>query len=423
MKAVAERLADRALSALVPSERALALLWQRAHTLSQGLVTQEGRRLRVVYPGRANSRAGPDFHDAVIATEAGHLIYGDIELHVNAPDWYGHGPNADPNYNGVILHVVLWPRGAVSSHQQSGIKAPVASIAHVAPSLECAGTSAEGEVLPQLKAMDGQALGDALDRAGDERFLARSRGYALELAECEPDQVLYGALMEALGYVSNRRPFRELAGRVPIASLASMKGEPAATRLLAFKALLIGTAGLLPYASPPEEALQMGRLLKRLPRTKRMSAGQWHLFRVRPANRPVARIYGAAHLVDRHVEVGLVPGLAAVGDADARTLVNRLVVPPFIGRGRAGDMAVNVLLPFLHAFSGFARSPALSRRAIQLYRSFPKLGDNEITREMRRLLGVRSGAEEVASARRQQGLIQHYRSLVRPSLGGRDLTG
>ena len=54
----------------VPSEKALAVLWQRAHALPEGLVTQDGRRLKVIYPGRPNHRAGPDFHDAIIADDA-----------------------------------------------------------------------------------------------------------------------------------------------------------------------------------------------------------------------------------------------------------------------------------------------------------------------------------------------------------------
>ena len=50
----------------VTSERAMASLWQKADTLSEGLVTEDGRRFKVKYPGRANARAGPDFHDAIL---------------------------------------------------------------------------------------------------------------------------------------------------------------------------------------------------------------------------------------------------------------------------------------------------------------------------------------------------------------------
>ena len=95
-------------AAYTKRERAMDVLWQRSHTLAEGLVTEEGARLRVLYPGTANHRAGPDFRGAVIATESGERILGDVELHISAPDWYSHGHQDDAGYNGVVLHVVLW---------------------------------------------------------------------------------------------------------------------------------------------------------------------------------------------------------------------------------------------------------------------------------------------------------------------------
>ena len=94
---------NQSLASERPSERALAHLWKRADTLTEGLVTNDGRRFQVIYPGRPSSRAGPDFRDAIIATEDGGRLTGDVELHVRAPDWYAHGHDVDPGYNGVIL--------------------------------------------------------------------------------------------------------------------------------------------------------------------------------------------------------------------------------------------------------------------------------------------------------------------------------
>jgi hypothetical protein len=406
---------DSMETAIENSERTLAALWQKAHTLPDGLVTQDGRRFRVVYPGKPNPRAGPDFHNAVISTEAGDLITGDVELHLNAPDWYRHRHHDDPGYNGVVLHVVLWPRGKAASRQESGTSAPVVSIAHDMPTLS-RGEASDIDALAQLKALDRNALCEALERAGDERFHARSRGFALELTEADPQQALYGALMEALGYASNRKPFRELARRAPIATLMELRREPPSTRLLALKAMLLGASGLLSFVKPPEEAAQMERLTRRLPRVRAMSASDWHLFRVRPANHPAMRVIGAAYLIDRYIASGLVRGLEQdVLSGDAAHLTGRLEARPFIGRGRAGEMAVNVALPFMHAYAGIKGSPDMSRHCIGLYQRFPGLEDNEVTREMARLLALEAGAKELSSARCQQGLIHLYKTLVRPS--------
>ena len=115
--------------------------------------------------------------------------------------------------------------------------------------------------------------------------------------------------MDALGYASNRKPFRDLARRVPITSLVRLRREPPTTRLLALKALLIGAAGLMTHVKPDEEARRLKRLRKHLHGPTAMSQNRWRLFRVRPANHPVTRIAGAAHLVERYMEKGLVRGL------------------------------------------------------------------------------------------------------------------
>ena len=156
------------------SERALAVLWRNADALSEGLTTEDGRRFRVLYPGRDGGGAGPDFRDSVIATETGELLIGDVELHLDAPDWDGHGHRGDPNYNGVILHVVLRPRGRVSSEQQSRARVPVASLGPFAETLsrtESRQPGADGLV----RDLGEGSIEEVLDRAGDQRFFPGAR--------------------------------------------------------------------------------------------------------------------------------------------------------------------------------------------------------------------------------------------------------
>ena len=404
---------DQIQASDMPTERARADLWQRADTLAEGLVTKDGRRLKVIYPGRKSSRAGPDFRDAIIATEEGDRLTGDAELHLRAPDWYAHGHDGDPGYNGVILHVVLWPRGESMSWQQSRMNAPMVVLPPDGPMLDQEQASHRHGMSRPVEIGQGDP-GDISDRAGDERFLAKSRGFTIEMADAEPEQVLYAALMVVLGYSSNRKPFRELAKGVPIVSLSHLRGEPATTRLMALKAVLLYAAGLLSHLEPSEEAGHLKRLLRHLPSSKPMSKKDWRLFLVRPTNHPVSRIIGAAHLVDRYFDTGLVGGLAMdVRRGDTRSLLKGLVVRPFIGQGRAGDIAVNAVLPFMHAWSGAAGSSSMGAASVRLYRGFPKLQDNEITREMSRLLGPEYDDLPTINARRQQGLMHHYKRLVK----------
>ncbi len=394
-------------------ERAMARLWQNAHHLSEGLDAEDGRRFRVVYPGRLNGLAGPDFRDSVLETEAGELLMGDVELHVDAPDWYGHGHHRDPGYNGVILHVVLHARSARDSLQQSGTRATVASIGPAVGRL--ADDDRNGEAAPSLlPSPDGAGLGTLLDLAGDQRFFGRAKGFVLEMDAVDPAEVVYRALMEGLGYASNRGPFRRLAQAVPFSTLRRLAHEPPGTRLLAVQAMLLGAAGLDAPGDATRPTAETRALLRRLPGAPRLRPQEWRLSRVRPANHPARRVVGAAHLLDRHLESGLLEGFAeGVAGGRARAVVDRLQVRPYVGEGRARELAVNAALPATYAWAGIRRDRGLQDSALALYRGFPGLGDNEITREMKRLLSVQERGVDITGARRQQGLLHLYKGMSR----------
>ena len=254
-----------------PKERALARLWQNADTLSNGLVTEDGKHLRVVYPGRPNARAGPDFRDCVIQTDTGQMVTGDVELHINAPDWVHHNHHVDRNFNGVILHVVLFPKRKNFSTQQSRTVVPIASVAPVVGALERTEESSLSRAnWPGNLRKTG--LAKLIDRAGDQRFLGRSKGFTLDMEVVDPEEVLYRALLESLGYAANREPFRRLARQVPMATMRSLGNEPDASRLLAITTVLINAAGLMSLVQPPDQAERLSAVLKHLPRTKTMAA-------------------------------------------------------------------------------------------------------------------------------------------------------
>lgn len=398
------------------SEDALAALWSRAHTLAEALVTEDGRRLRVVYPGRRSAAAGPDFRDAVLVTESGGSIVGDVELHLNAPDWRAHAHHIDANYNGVALHVVFSPKGKRATRLQSGMEAPIAALEGVAARLEAA-----SDELPELAEVrlprDAAGIAAALDAAGDARFLSKSRGFGLELQGLDADEVLYRGLMDALGYSANRKPFGALARRVAYRTLAGLRGAPRGTRPAAVKALLLGASGLMGSADRIEGIGELRRIRKGLPYVKPLDKREWRLFRVRPANHPVRRVVGAALIVEGCLDDGLARVFAgALREGRGRGLRALLEAKPYVGVARARDMLVNVALPFLHAYGvagGADRDNAggaLARAALEAYAAAPKLQENEITREMRRLCGIDGKAR--LTARRQQGLMQLYRTGV-----------
>ncbi|ROL60182.1 DUF2851 family protein [Bacteroidetes/Chlorobi group bacterium ChocPot_Mid] len=68
--------------------------------------THSGKRLQILSPGRINVYSGPDFKDTAILIN-GDIIIGDAEFHKNASDWFNHSHNVNPDYDSVILHIVL----------------------------------------------------------------------------------------------------------------------------------------------------------------------------------------------------------------------------------------------------------------------------------------------------------------------------
>ena len=79
-------------------------------------------------------------------------------------------------------------------------------------------------------------------------------------------------------------------------------------------------------------------------------------------------------------------------------------------------MAVNVVLPFAHALAGARRDGEAAARRLEAYRSFPALAENEITREMRRLVADRGLAVTARGARRHQGLAHLYNVTTLPGM-------
>ena len=82
-----------------------------------------------------------------------------------------------------------------------------------------------------------------------------------------------------------------------------------------------------------------------------------------------------------------------------------------IGKGRAVEIVVNVVLPLFHARAVMVQDKTLAARCLYLGERGPRLEENELTREMAALLDLPDRHITVGSFR-QQGLMHLYRSLL-----------
>lgn len=408
-------------------ERLLVEIWKRQLVAAESLVTGSGEKVQVIYPGKENRDCGPDFLGAVIATGGG-LLVGDVELHLKAVDWKGHGHHHDLKYNGVILQVV-W-EGDASIILQSGRTVPTLSLRHrLVASLKEVRRWACLDMVPDEPCHDAhgrmgdEEMGRLLDEAGDERFRLKASRFATSLSQEPPSQVLYRGIMGALGYTKNKEQFEELACCLPLATLEDCcQGKALDERIRLLRALLLGTAGLLPDSDNAE-----WEQVRRCPGgVKPMSPSCWHLFRVRPENHPARRLAGAAYLLARFRDEGLLAGVLRLVE-ESRSDIGRLEAGfmvgaagyshgserALIGQGRAREIAVNIALPFALAWAEANSQAKLAEQALWLYRIYPRSGGNEITRSLTRLLGSKASAL-ADSARRQQGLLHLDQTFCRP---------
>ncbi|MFH1560950.1 MAG: DUF2851 family protein [Chloroflexota bacterium] len=451
--------------------------WWREGTFRR-VVTTQGRALQVLYPGRPSPGVGPDFLDALLITEEGEFVRGDVEVHIRQRDWQGHGHHRDSRYNHVVLHLFL-KNGRNGTWREEGSQvqevflntplhtpAPLKSLplasARLSTPLHTAiplksppHTSIPQESPPEphptgrrtiagpiegIRALPRKELERALDEAGERRFLGKASAMLERLRRGDAQEELFAGLMEALGYSRNRDTMLLLARGLPFGQLKRTIG-PKPDRL-ALEALLLGAAGLLPHQRGLclpgwEERRRSGDLTeiwRSMGEPLMVATDMWSRSGLRPQNHPVRRLAGASYLIRKYWHSGLVEGLrATLEKRTPREMEKGLEVestefwahhldfhrpvaraPAMVGRNRAREMVINVLLPFFFARAHLLGDGEMGRRARDLYRSFSPGQDNEITREMKKLLLTSKVSQSVVnSARRQQGLIHMYHVLQR----------
>jgi len=431
------------------SENFLAQVWQQQLAGREPLVTAGGDMVEVLHPGRPTHDCGPDFRDALIAIN-GHLpLQGDVELHVNARDWRAHGHHRDPNYDRVILHVAMQSNGILHSSLSSGKAVPVLALSQrLSGSTEelrnelCQPPFGEQPCYQAFLRYGENDVTQVVEEAGDERFRRKARRFEAALIHGQPDQVLYEGLMRALGYSQNKEPFERLARLLLLKALEKTAQRGDHVRI---QALMLGTAGLLPSqrsvvdkgldraGENTTEAEDLERTWTHSGHAQAMNASEWRFHGIRPENSPTRRIVAAGHVLARHqgsLLRSVLPALNRLPLTDIQeNLEQSLRVqvggywashfdfgaasgwrPALIGRSRARDIIVNVLLPFCLAWGSVSAQEWLRDVSLGLYEDHPEMEENWITRHMKeKVLG--GDAARKGSARRQQGLIELHEAF------------
>jgi hypothetical protein len=301
-------------------------LWEGQRFPRGALATADGRPLRVIFRGQPGRGPGPDFRGAIISAPDG-LLQGDVELHVRTSDFRRHRHHLNPAYAGVALHVVFFhddETGATAL--PGGGSAPVVALGgpKLAAWLEHAPRWGE-PCRDAVQRMSEYEVALTLERLGGMRFRQKAAVFRKRLATGEAvEQVLWAGLLEALAYGGQREAFRRLANDVTWEELrAELSGVEAQPR--ASMALVLLSAAYLPGD---------------------VRGG------VRPGNSGRRRLEGASALAARFAGPGLAAALTgplAAPESAAGAIVSALTVRGLVGRGRAIEIAANIVLPLAAA--------------------------------------------------------------------------
>jgi hypothetical protein len=244
-------------------EKLLQKVWLRGDFNRDAAVTADGRRVRIAHAGKWNLLGGPDFRSARIAFDDGREITGDVEVHLHAPDWDAHAHASDPAYDGVVLHVVLFPPDP--GHSTRGVGGKTIPVLSLLPLLhhdleEFAAEDAVenlanrpgARIAEELSRLPAQELNETLQRLAHARWQQKVHFARLRVQRLGWCSACHHLALEVLGYRFNRAPMLRVAGRRPLHEWAAGSVDPIA----AYEA----------------------------------EAGSWSLQGVRPANQPRTRL-------------------------------------------------------------------------------------------------------------------------------------
>ena len=363
------------------------------------MVTACGEPVEVIDPGLLNTDAGPDFFNAKVRI-ADKLWVGNVEIHINATDWYRHGHDRDRAYDTVVLHVVAHSDGEVrrpdgSVIPQIALPCPTGFRDRYTSLVEfrrsdpaCAAT------LPAIPAIH---VSDWLTALAFERIQQKADRMA-QLADAEGgdwQHAVYVTLARTLGFHTNSDAFERLALSVPLRRLRKHADSP-----VAVQGMLFGQAGFLDAEpSTPVDAAYAATLV----REYRFMAAKfgmrppaslgWRMSRMRPYHLPLRMLAALAQFVVNGFRPGIdifsvrdAAGARALFDIELTGYWERRFsfAPPTSRTSKAFSEAslnilvINVVAPALYAYGTAYGKEDLIAAAVAILQGLPAESNSKV---------------------------------------------
>lgn len=275
-------------------EDLLHYIWQFRLYTTPELVTVENDTVCVINPGNHNMNSGPDFLESTLVIDDQRWA-GNVEIHINASDWYLHQHEKDPNYDAVILHVV-WNYD-VEVYMKDNKPLPTLELKRVV-SRELLKKyemlyRADSRWIPcenQIANISSFDLKHWLERLYFERLERKTTTIQelLEKSKNDWEAVLFQMLAKSFGSRVNGEAMLSVAESIGISVLRKEMHDP-----MRLSALLYGQAGLLEARIEDTYYMQLREeymYLQHKYRLKSVGKSELQFFRMRPHNFPTVRI-------------------------------------------------------------------------------------------------------------------------------------
>lgn len=359
-------------------------VWKHRLWRSEDMVTNTGKKVRVVDPGLLNTDAGPDFFNAKIEID-GHMWVGNVEMHYRATDWKRHRHDSDKAYDSVILHVVAKDDAPV--RRTNGELIPQL-VLEVSPQFNAdyaslVGATIEVPCATKIKQVPHLTIVEWVEGLAFERLHGKVERIhqLLNSFNGSWEDVCYVTLARNFGFGINNDAFERLARRTPLRLLGKHSDS-----VLQIEALLFGQAGMLDAQKPGMDSYynqlctEYAFLSNKFQLTP-MEKESWKLFRIRPQNFPYRRIAMLAQFIEGGFRM-MNRILEAEGEKEMRALFEVELsgywtkhytfgkpnerATATLSRSSIDIILINTVAPLLYAYGELTGNYEMTDKAIKL---------------------------------------------------------
>jgi hypothetical protein len=358
------------------NESFISYLWKYRH-LSQDIRTESGDQLTILHPGEQNSDSGPDFFNARLRI-GGTTWAGNVEIHLQASDWYKHGHQNDPAYDHAILHVVYEADRQV--FHQNGEPMQTLVIRNRFPGWifdryqQMMQNQQWIPCMNQLLFTEDYGFRMWAPSLAVERMEYKTNSIRQLFGSCGNDweEAMYRHIAGSFGFKVNSLPFELLSKSLPL-KIVRQHCES----LFQIEALLFGQAGMLErdFTDPyPRELVREYTFYRNKYSLKPVTGSMWKFLRLRPSNFPTIRISqfaGFLHLIHARFfnlfEGGSLGGamdfleLPASGYWNSHYVFDKpaVICQKIMGQSCVKLLIINGLAPFLFFYGLEKGQPAI----------------------------------------------------------------